>query len=81
MANTHSEKVADAAHETISKVADKAASVEEQVREKASETREKAHEQTAEISEAVCQYVNDKPLAALGIAFVAGIVASSLLRR
>lgn len=81
MATANTKKVTDAADEAIDKVADKAAEVEEKVREKADEARDKVEQQAVELSAAVCHYVNEKPIASLGIAFVAGLVASSLLRR
>ncbi len=76
-----SERAAEAVHEAVDKAAQKASAVEDRLRETATETRDRAQRQTAELSDALVQYVHDKPIAALGIAFFAGLVASSIFRR
>ncbi len=81
-------KVADAAHKAIDQSADRAESVERQIREKASRAQEKvgasqkyAGAQFERSLDQVEIFVRERPLAATGIAFAAGILAAALLRR
>lgn len=76
------------AHETVDKVADTARSAEQQARGAASRAADKAREAEGRMRTAadeglttIRSYVEQNPLASAGIAFAAGIVVSSLLRR
>lgn len=82
------EKAARAAHDAVDKAAEAAENVEKKVRDKAEELRETAEEryeqariQSGEFTDKVARYVDEKPLTALGIAFAAGLVISSILRK
>lgn len=82
------QKVADAAHNVIDETAAKAQSVEKQIRERAVQAGEKVEatqeaasrkiESTITKAEA---FAKEQPIAAAGIAFAAGVLAISLLRR
>ncbi len=81
-------KVADAAHKAIDQSADRAESVERQIREKASRAQEKvgasqkaAGAQVERSLDQIELFVRERPLAATGMAFAAGILAAALLRR
>ena len=81
-------RVAESAHGLIDETAARAEDVERQIREKAAvagdkldATRESANEQVEQSLARVEKFVKDKPMTAAGIAFAAGIVATSLLRR
>jgi ElaB/YqjD/DUF883 family membrane-anchored ribosome-binding protein len=83
-----SDRLASKAHETVDKVAETAKHAEQQARSAAAKTAEKAREAQDQIRAAadegfdkVRTYVERNPLASAGIAFAAGIVLSSLLRR
>lgn len=82
------ETLANAAHEAVDSVTKKASAAEESIRSTASESSEAIQEklETAkkdlgELSAKVERYARTNPLAAAGIAFVAGIVVTSVLRR
>lgn len=82
------DKVAKTVHEAVDSVAERAAPAEERVRESAAKAAERAREgaeyaraRTHDMTERVCDYVKENPLMALGIAFAAGTVVSSILRR
>lgn len=90
MATTSSatQRVADAAHEAIDQAAERvekvetrarkaAGNVEEGVRDSASRVRKRSDDLVDDIGD----YVEDHPVQALGLAFLAGIVLSSFLRR
>jgi ElaB/YqjD/DUF883 family membrane-anchored ribosome-binding protein len=83
-----SDRLASKAHETIDRMKETADYAEEHARDAAARTAEKAKEvrdqvrQTADESyEKARSYVERNPLAAAGIAFAAGLILSSLLRR
>src|SRR5512134_1232498 len=85
---TTSDRLASMAHETVDKVADTARSAEQQARGAASRAADKAREAEGRMRTAadeglttIRSYVEQNPLASAGIAFAAGIVVSSLLRR
>ncbi len=67
------EKVADRAHEAVDSAAEKAGRAEERLRE--------ATEQGHDVVTAVTEYVKENPLTALGLAFAAGTIFSSMTRR
>ena len=84
-ATEHGRKVA---HETVDAAADRAGELEEKVRdqahriaEKSGEKTEQARDQLEDGLEKVESFVQKKPLAAAGIAFGAGVLATLLLRR
>lgn len=86
--NSTARRVADSAHSFIDDAAAKAEEAERQLRKKAAmagekyeSTKESANEQVEQSLAKVENYVRQRPLTAAGIAFAAGIVASSLLRR
>ena len=64
---TTTERVAAKAHETVDSIAERA---ERQVRGAAERTTERA-----------ATYLESKPLAVVGIAFVAGVLLSTMIRR
>ena len=77
-------RVADNLHDAVDAAAVKAGSAEEQLREQAEKAREMAdyaRTRAGEVVESVARYTRDNPLAALGIAFAAGVVLASLTRR
>ena len=81
-------RVADSAHKLIDNTAAKAEEVERQLRRKAAkagekyeDTKETANEQVEQSLAKVESFVREKPMTAAGIAFAAGIIASSILRR
>lgn len=67
------EKLADKAHEAVDSAAEKVGDAEEKLREMAA--------QSQDVLAAVSSYVKENPLTALGIAFAAGTIFSSLTRR
>jgi ElaB/YqjD/DUF883 family membrane-anchored ribosome-binding protein len=88
MAQSASERATHAAHETIDRVGERAARVEEQVRDtaaqaadRARELRDQASEKLQDQLEGVSLYIRKHPLQSAAIAFAAGVLVSSLLRR
>ena len=82
------QRVAAAAHEVIDAAAEKAEPVEQQIRETASRAGEKLEASqeavVAQVGQSVASlenFVRQRPIAAAGIAFAAGVLATSLLRR
>jgi ElaB/YqjD/DUF883 family membrane-anchored ribosome-binding protein len=80
--------LAEKAHETIDRVAKGSAEAETKIREKAEgaaerirETEERAKAAVDRSTDTVAAYIRDNPMMSAGIAFVAGVFASSLLRR
>ena len=71
------ERAARAAHATVDRAAQAAESAEERLRR----TGEDMHERAGDAVVQAERFVRERPVAALGIAFVAGIVISSWLRR
>lgn len=85
---TATDRFAAKAHETVDSIAERAQRAEREVRGAASRTADQARELQEEATERAEQtirransYVENNPLAFAGIAFVAGVVLSSLLRR
>jgi ElaB/YqjD/DUF883 family membrane-anchored ribosome-binding protein len=67
------EKMADKAHEAVDSAAEKVNQAEEQLRQAAA--------QGQDVLAAVSDYVKENPLTALGLAFAAGTIFSSMTRR
>lgn len=88
VAGSESEQVAKMIHEAIDRFAARAAEAEQRIKEAAADAQTKvaATKRTAKLKSeqavtAAESYVDQHPWAALGIAFGAGIIISSLLRR
>jgi ElaB/YqjD/DUF883 family membrane-anchored ribosome-binding protein len=82
------DRFAAKAHETVDTIADRAQRAEREVRDAAERTVEQArelHQQYADTAERslrrATSYVESNPLAVVGIAFVAGVLLSAMLRR
>jgi ElaB/YqjD/DUF883 family membrane-anchored ribosome-binding protein len=76
----------DALHKTVDSLSEKAASGEEKLRETVSHSAESINHQQKVIQEKwqnsrVRGYAIENPLATAGIAFAAGVLLSSLLRK
>lgn len=85
---TETERMVDILHAALDRFADNAGSAERQVRSTASDVGEGIREGAAharvkgsEAANIVEEYVGDHPWTAAGIAFGAGIIVASLLRR
>lgn len=77
-------RVADSLHDAVDAAAAKVAGAEEQLREQAEKVQqstEYAKTRAKEVVGAVADYTRDNPLAAVGIAFAAGALLASLMRR
>jgi ElaB/YqjD/DUF883 family membrane-anchored ribosome-binding protein len=77
-------RVADNLHGAVDAAASTAGNAEERLREQAEKAREmaeRARAQAGEVVGTVTRYTRENPLAALGIAFAAGVVVASLTRR
>lgn len=82
------EHLARKAHETVDRVAEKSAGAEAELRERADqgaeklrETEERARKAAEESAEKFSGYIRENPMTSAGIAFVAGVFISSMLRR
>lgn len=82
------EKAAAKAHEAIDAASAKAENMEVKLRDKAADTQQKLGEKKAEASAQIENtlasmeaYIREKPLAAAGMAFAAGIIASRILKK
>ncbi|MFT2090062.1 DUF883 domain-containing protein [Paraglaciecola sp. 2405UD69-4] len=80
------EKVTETLHESVDTLADHGASLEQKLRESASDTAANVSEKQAQAKEywdgsAVGKYTKENPLATAGIAFAAGVLLTSLLKR
>lgn len=80
--------VASAAHQAVDAVTEKAAEAERKLREGAAtneqalrEAADKATLKANQLKSQAHQYVNEKPFAAAGIAFLAGIATAAWLRK
>jgi ElaB/YqjD/DUF883 family membrane-anchored ribosome-binding protein len=85
---TATDRFAAKAHETVDSIAERAQRAEREVRGAAARTAEQARdfqEQATERAEQTIRragsYVESNPLAFVGIAFAAGVLLSTLLRR
>jgi ElaB/YqjD/DUF883 family membrane-anchored ribosome-binding protein len=85
---TATDRLAAKAHETVDSVAERAQRAERELRGAAARKAEQArelHEQATERAEQTLRrassYLQNNPLAFAGIAFAAGVLLSSLLRR
>jgi ElaB/YqjD/DUF883 family membrane-anchored ribosome-binding protein len=85
---TTTERYAAKAHDTVDDIAERAERAERGVRGAAERTVERARELQEEYSDTAEQtlrratsYVESHPLAVAGMAFVAGVLFSSLIRR
>lgn len=81
-------KAASMAHDAIDHAAEKAEPLEKKVRQQAHNAQDKFSETSAEASEQLHHqvekaetFIKERPLAAAGIAFAAGILAAMILRR
>jgi ElaB/YqjD/DUF883 family membrane-anchored ribosome-binding protein len=86
--STTTRKVASVAHDAIESAVDRAEPVEQKLRDQANKagdqieaTQHAAAEQVQQSMKKVESFVREKPVAATGIAFTAGIVVALLLRR
>lgn len=87
-AHETTDQVAEKIHDVVDKAAAGIADTEERLREGAANAAEKVREgahyaqvRSADLAQAVSGYVRDNPLVALGVAFLAGSIISSLTRR
>ena len=85
---TASERLAARAHETVDTIAGRAERAERELRDAAQRTAEQARQLREDYAEAAEErlrragsYVQSNPLAVVGIAFVAGMLLSALMRR
>lgn len=82
------ERIAEHAHRRVDQAAARAADAEREIREAAADVADRFRRTEAEVSEVIDQnlskirdYIEKNPIQSAGIAFAAGIVLSSLLRR
>jgi ElaB/YqjD/DUF883 family membrane-anchored ribosome-binding protein len=82
------ERLAERAHESIEGAAETAAHAEREIRRAATEAAERFRRSEAEVAELLDQnlrrvrdYIEKNPVQSAAIAFAAGVVLSSLLRR
>jgi ElaB/YqjD/DUF883 family membrane-anchored ribosome-binding protein len=87
-AHSTTDKMASRAHEAVDRVAEKSGAAEQQLRDQAHratervrDTEERAKAVASESVRTVESYIERNPLMSAGIAFVAGLVLSGLLRR
>jgi ElaB/YqjD/DUF883 family membrane-anchored ribosome-binding protein len=85
---TYSERAADAMHEHVDQIKEKLEAGEERLhdaaasaREGIDEVRERAGEDFKVLAEQARGYVREHPLTAAAVAFAAGVVFVSILRR
>jgi ElaB/YqjD/DUF883 family membrane-anchored ribosome-binding protein len=82
------DRLAEKAHAAVDRAAHTASEAEENVRATASKAAERARQSEEQVEAQVREgvdrvraYVEQNPLASAGIAFVAGLIVSSLMRR
>jgi len=87
-ASTTTDHFAAKAHETVDSIAERAQGAEREVRKAAERTADQARQlrdQYAETAEEGLRqaksYLESNPLAVVGIAFVAGVLLSAMIRR
>jgi ElaB/YqjD/DUF883 family membrane-anchored ribosome-binding protein len=85
---SESERVAQVIHEAVDRFAQQAAQAEQRLKDAAADAQRKvetskraARVKGEEAASVVEEYVDEHPWASLGIAFGAGIIISSILRR
>jgi ElaB/YqjD/DUF883 family membrane-anchored ribosome-binding protein len=85
---TTTDRVAEKAHRTIDGAAETANEAERELRRTAAETADRVRRSEEQLVQAVDDnvekvkaYIEKNPIASAGIAFVAGLVLSNLLRR
>jgi ElaB/YqjD/DUF883 family membrane-anchored ribosome-binding protein len=85
---TETERLVKVLHEALDRVAEHAGGAEEQVRDSAASVQERVRSTGRQVSakggeaaNVIEEYVDDHPWAAVGLAFGAGIILSSMLRR
>lgn len=83
-----SDRLAGSAHEAVDRAAERAKRAEETIRQSAMESSRAAHEKVDAarqeldvLAGKVERYVKSNPVTAAGVAFAAGVLLSSLLRR
>ena len=81
-------KLADAAHRAVDSVAAQVAEAERRLRDSASENKEALgdvagtyKDKAGDIKDRTREYIDNNPVAAAGIAFVAGIIFSAWMRK
>lgn len=86
--STHplSDKVQNTLHESVDTLAEKAASTEDRLRHAAQSSSENLAAKQQEVQEkweqsSVKKYATENPIATAGIAFAAGVLLTSILRR
>lgn len=82
--DTASERLAAKAHDTVDHVAERAAQAEREVRDAAARTADRVRDASATAEQGMrrlAAYLDSNPLTCVGIAFAAGMLISSLLRR
>ena len=86
--STHplSDKVQNTLHESVDTLAEKAASTEDRLRHAAQSSSENFAAKQQEVQEkweqsSVKKYATENPIATAGIAFAAGVLLTSILRR
>jgi ElaB/YqjD/DUF883 family membrane-anchored ribosome-binding protein len=82
------DRIAARAHEAVDRAADKSGAAEHQIREKAQQaseqlrrSEERVREVAGESARQVERFLERNPLMGVGLAFVAGLAISALLRR
>ena len=82
------EQLANKAHEAVDRIAETAAPAEDKLREQAASADERAREAAGRGQEqadaalkTVTNYVRENPLLSMGLAFAAGAIYSSYMRR
>jgi ElaB/YqjD/DUF883 family membrane-anchored ribosome-binding protein len=85
---TTTDHFAEKAHETVDSIAERAQNAEREVRKAAARTAKQARQLRDEYAETAEEglkragsYLESNPLAVVGIAFVAGVLFSAMLRR
>lgn len=86
--NKTTDKVVKAAHEAVDKLATGADQLETRIRQTAADAQSSVHDRTGraqrmseDVITDVREYVNERPVASIMLAFAAGVIFSALLRR
>jgi ElaB/YqjD/DUF883 family membrane-anchored ribosome-binding protein len=87
-ASSTTDRLAEKAHETVDRVAERSAPAERELREQARkaservrETEAKARDFAGDSARQLESYIERNPIMGAGVAFLAGLVVSTLLRR